>query len=78
MHAEAGPKERPLTLMVNQRRATCEVCWFLVAFFVGWALRATWLYAINESIASPTLRVAYSALLKFICGFCPLRASPGG
>jgi membrane protease YdiL (CAAX protease family) len=38
----------------------------LVAFFVLWTVRATYLYAIDDSIASPTARAAYATLLKLV------------
>lgn len=60
--------------MVNQRKATRELSLFLVAFFVVWTLRATWFQAVDESIASPTLRAVYSDLLKFILWVLPAAA----
>jgi len=60
--------------MVNQRKAARDLCMFLAAFFVVWTLRATWFYAIDESIASPTLRAAYADLLKFILWVLPAAA----
>jgi membrane protease YdiL (CAAX protease family) len=60
--------------MVSQRRAARDLCLFLAAFFVVWTLRATWFYAVDESIASPTLRAAYSDLLKFLLWVLPAAA----
>jgi uncharacterized protein len=69
--------------MVNRRKAALELSLFLAVFFVLWTLRATRFYAIDESIASPTSRAAYSDLLKFLLwvlpasGFaCWLRSTP--
>jgi hypothetical protein len=57
--------------MLNQRKAARDLCLFFAAFFVVWTLRATWFYAVDESIASPTLRAAYADLLKFILWVLP-------
>ena len=60
--------------MVQQRRAVLNLSLFLAAFFVLWTLRATVFYAVDESIASPTLRAAYADLLKFIVWVLPAAA----
>jgi membrane protease YdiL (CAAX protease family) len=60
--------------MVNQRKAARDLGLFLAAFFVVWTLRATWFNPVDESIASPTLRAAYSDLLKFILWVLPAAA----
>ncbi len=43
----------------------------MAVFFAVWTLRATLLYAVDESIASPTLRATYSDLLKFLLWVLP-------
>lgn len=63
--------------MVNQRRAALDLCLFLAAFFVLWTARATLFDAVDESIASPTLRAAYSNLLKLILWVLPASAFAG-
>lgn len=63
-----------MTTLVNHRRNALQLFWFLAAFFVLWTLRATVFYAIDQSIASPTWRAAYSNLLKFIVWVLPAAA----
>ena len=60
--------------MVNQRKAGLQLLLFLTAFFVLWTLRATWFYAVDESIASPTRRAAYSDLMKLVLWVLPAAA----
>ena len=60
--------------MANQRRPALDLCLFLAAFFVLWTFRATLFDAVDESIASPTLRAAFSALLKLILWVLPASA----
>jgi len=57
--------------MLNQRKAVLHLSLFLAAFFVLWTLRATWWYSIDESIGSPTLRSAYSQLIKLLLWVVP-------
>jgi membrane protease YdiL (CAAX protease family) len=59
--------------MIKQRRAA-QLCFFLAAFFAVWTVRATWFYAVDESISSPTLRAAYSDLLKLTLWVLPAAA----
>jgi len=63
-----------MTFTVNQRRAALELSLFLVAFFILWTVRATWFYAVDESIASPTSRAAYANLLKLVLWVLPASA----
>ena len=60
--------------MVNQRRAILDLSLFLAAFFVLWTIRATWGFSIDESIASPAWRAAYSNLIKLILWVLPASA----
>jgi uncharacterized protein len=60
--------------MVNQRKAILDLSLFLAAFFVLWTIRATWAYAVDESIASPTCRAAYANLLKLFLWVVPASA----
>jgi len=62
------------TSMVNQRKAALQLSLFLVAFFVLWTLRATVFFAVDESIASPISRAAYSDLLKLVVWVLPATA----
>ena len=57
--------------MINPRRAALQLFCFMAAFFVVWTIRATWVYSIDESIASPTGRAAYSNLLKLTLWVLP-------
>jgi membrane protease YdiL (CAAX protease family) len=57
--------------MVNQRKRYLQLTLFLIAFFLFWTLRCTLFYAVDESIASITLRAVYSNLLKFITWILP-------
>src|SRR4029077_4552565 len=58
----------------NRGRASIQLAIFLVAFFVVWAFRATLFFAVDESIASPIARAAYSNLLKLILWVLPAAA----
>lgn len=60
--------------MFNQRKAPLSLSLFLAVFFVLWTLRATLFYAVDESIASPTLRAAYADLLKLVVWVLPAAA----
>jgi membrane protease YdiL (CAAX protease family) len=60
-----------MTSMANQRKAALDLSLFLAVFFVLWTVRATLFYAVDESIASPTWRAAYSNLLKFVLWVLP-------
>ena len=44
---------------------------FLLAFFATWTLRATWLYSIDEQIASPWIRFAYANAVKSLLWLAP-------
>ena len=43
-----------------------EISLFVVCFFAVWSVRATYLYSIDESIASDALRTVYSSGVKLI------------
>ena len=58
----------------NRLRASLQLSLFLAMFFVVWALRATLFFAVDESIASPMARAAYSNLLKLILWVLPAAA----
>jgi len=60
--------------MVKPRRAALDLSLFLAAFFLLWTVRATLFYAVDESIASPTWRAAYSNLLKCVLWVLPASA----
>jgi len=57
--------------MVNKRKAVVELCLLLAAFFVLWTARVASYDAIDGTIGSPTLRAAYSNLLKLILWVMP-------
>jgi len=54
-----------------KRRTAVEITVFILAFFALWSVRATFLYSIDESIASDTLRIVYSNLVKFLFWVVP-------
>ncbi len=66
------------------RRSTNELILFIACFFAVWTVRATYLYAIDDAIASEGLRTVYSVTVKLLlwaapaCGFAywVRRASP--
>ena len=58
----------------NRRLASLHLIVFLVVFFDVWTFRATLFFAVDESIASPTARAAYSNLLKLILWVLPAAA----
>lgn len=49
---------------VTKRRAAIEMFLFLLCLFGVWSLRATFFYAIDESILSDSGRIVYSTLVK--------------
>jgi hypothetical protein len=57
--------------MINQRKPALSLSLFLTGFFVLWTLRATLFYAVDDSIASPSLRAAYADLLKLVVWVLP-------
>ena len=57
--------------MLNKRKRYLQLIPFLIAFFLFWSLRCMVFYAIDESIASITLRAVYSNLLKFLMWILP-------
>ena len=58
----------------NRRLASLHLIVFLVVFFDVWTFRATLFFAVDESIASPTARAAYSNLLKLLLWVLPAAA----
>jgi len=48
------------------RRSARELLLFIVCFFVVWTVRATYLYAIDESIAPDGLRTVCSVTVKLV------------
>ena len=64
----------PWRASTKRRRATLQLSLFLAVFFVVWTLRATLFFAVDESIASPIARAAYSNLLKLILWVLPAAA----
>ena len=57
--------------MKQERKAALELGLFLAAFFVLWSVRVATYDAIDGAIVAPTLRVAYSNLLKLILWVLP-------
>ncbi len=57
--------------MTDQRKAALHLGSFMAVFFAVWTVRATFFHAIDEAIASPTLRAAYSNLLKLLIWVLP-------
>jgi len=53
------------------RRSVVELVLFLAAFFAVWSVRATYLYSIDDAIASRTLRLTYSVVVKFALWVVP-------
>ena len=58
----------------NRRLASLHLIVFLVVFFDVWTFRATLFFAVDESIASPTARAAYSNLVKLPLWVLPAAA----
>jgi membrane protease YdiL (CAAX protease family) len=57
--------------MSGRRARAIQLASFLAAFFLVWTLRATVFYRVDESIASPVSRAAYSGLLKLLLWVLP-------
>lgn len=53
-------------MTTSRRRSALEISIVVVCFFGVWALRATYLYAIDAAIASDTWRAIYSILVKLM------------
>ena len=58
-------------MTTTKRRSAVELFLFVVCFFAIWSVRATVLYAIDESIAPEGLRTAYSVSVKLILWVLP-------
>jgi len=59
---------------VERSRAAGELTVFIVGFFAIWTLRATYGYAIDESIASPGARTVHATAVKFALWAVPALA----
>lgn len=57
--------------MTHPSEGKKEFSLFMAAFMVFWTLRSTLFYAVDESIASPVWRGAYSDFLKFFFWVLP-------
>ena len=55
----------------TKRRSAVELFLFSVCFFAIWTVRATFLYAIDKSIAPDGLRTVYSVTIKLILWVLP-------
>jgi len=51
---------------MTQQRPAREILPFILCFFVVWTVRATYLYAIDDAIASDALRTVYSLVVKLL------------
>ena len=59
--------------MLNAKRQSArEITLFIICFFAVWALRATYFYAIDESITSDALRTVYSSAVKLLFWAAPV------
>ena len=58
-------------MTTTKRRSATELLLFIVCFFAVWTVRATFLYAIDESIAPEGLRTVYSVTVKLILWVLP-------
>lgn len=58
----------------TERAASLPLVAFLALFLTAWTLRATWLYRVDESIASPVARGIFSNLVKFLLWVVPALA----
>jgi hypothetical protein len=59
---------------VERSRAASELTVFIVGFFAIWTLRATYGYAIDESIVSPGARTVHATAVKFALWAVPALA----
>jgi membrane protease YdiL (CAAX protease family) len=60
-----------LTVSGAKGHSAREILLFIVCFSAVWTVRATYLYAIDDSIASDTLRTVYSVTVKLILWAVP-------
>jgi hypothetical protein len=60
--------------MTTRQKSTLEFACFMAGFFFVWTLRATALYWMDESIASPTLRAVYANAMKLLLWVLPAAA----
>ncbi|HNB50755.1 MAG TPA: type II CAAX endopeptidase family protein [Anaerolineales bacterium] len=51
---------------LSRPRSNRDIFLFIALFFVIWSVRATYLYAIDEAIASGPLRLMYSTCVKLV------------
>ena len=54
------------TTTTTKRHSAVDLLLFIVCLFAIWSVRATFLYAIDESIAPEGLRTVYSVTVKLI------------
>jgi membrane protease YdiL (CAAX protease family) len=55
----------------TRRQLACQLSLFVAVFLAVWSLRATVFFALDERIASPIWRAAYSNLLKLVLWVLP-------
>jgi hypothetical protein len=61
-------------MTTTRRHSAVDLLLFIVCLFAIWSVRATFLYAIDESIAPEGLRTVYSVTVKLIlCGLPAFR-----
>jgi len=70
----AGKQPARQEASVERSRAASELTVFIVGFFAIWTLRATYGYAIDESIASPAARTVHATAVKFALWAVPALA----
>ena len=58
-------------MTTTKRRSAVELFLFILCFFAIWSVRATFLYAIDESITPDSLRTVYSVTVKLILWVLP-------
>jgi membrane protease YdiL (CAAX protease family) len=58
-------------MTTTKRRSAVELLLFVACFFAIWSVRATFLYAIDASIAPDSLRTVYSVTVKLILWILP-------
>ena len=58
-------------MTTTRRHSARALLLFIVCFFAIWSVRATFLYAIDESIAPESLRTVYSVTVKLILWVLP-------
>lgn len=74
MRAETQQRENSRTASDGRGQTGRELSLFLIGLFGVWTFRATWFSTVDESIASPVWRAAYSEALKFFLWVLPAAA----